>query len=225
MLEWYAANASGAVREPAIFGVRAVVAFLDVSGFTPMTERLSERGPVGAELVCAILSEYFSALLEVVLGWGGDVIKFAGDALLVSFRVGNGCAMREAASTEEARKAERETAERAVACALEVTRVKFERHGVALSLKVRRPWCAGRRSRVQVALGVGDAYMVHVGKDERWEVFLAGTPLHQIAAAEHDAAIGATIVSPELWQVIQGCVHSTEAPAIRWAIALGLPVA
>lgn len=123
-----------AVREAASFGVRSVAAFLDVSGFTPMTERLSERGPAGAELVCAILSEYFSALLEVVHGWGGDVIKFAGDALLVSFRVdGDG-----AAGTDEARRAaDADAARRAIQCALEVAKMRFERHGATLSLKVR----------------------------------------------------------------------------------------
>lgn len=132
-LEWLAARgaSAGPMREAASVAVRTVTAFLDVSGFTPMTERLSERGPAGAEQVCAILSEYFAALLDVVHGWGGDVIKFAGDALLVSFAV-------RTEGTEEARRAaDLEAAQRAVACALAAAKLRFERHDVSLALKVR----------------------------------------------------------------------------------------
>lgn len=142
VVEWLVSRgATGPVREAASFGVRTVVAFLDVSGFTPMTERLSERGPAGAELVCAILSEYFSALLEAVHGWGGDVIKFAGDALLVSFRIEHDGAADAGGSDRTA--AELATAQRALTCSLEAAKMKFERFGVSLSLKVRtqHPLC------------------------------------------------------------------------------------
>ena len=47
--------------------------------------------------------------------------------------------------------------------------------------------------------------MVHVGQGERWEVFLAGSPLAQVSSAEHDAALGTVVVSPELWRVVEKC--------------------
>lgn len=46
--------------------------------------------------------------------------------------------------------------------------------------------------------------MVHVGQGERWEVFLAGAPLEQVSSAEHEAALGTVVVSPELWRVVEG---------------------
>ena len=35
----------------------------------------------------------------------------------------------------------------------------------------------------KVALGVGPFYMVHVGSEDRWEIFIAGPPLLQIGGA------------------------------------------
>lgn len=58
----------------------------------------------------------------------------------------------------------------------------------------------------KVALGIGDALLVHVGQGERWEVLLAGAPLEQVSSAEHEATLGAVVVSPELWRVIEQCV-------------------
>ena len=54
----------------------------DISGFTAITERLAERGPGGAEELQGLLSGAFQPLLELIAGTGGDVLKFAGDALL-----------------------------------------------------------------------------------------------------------------------------------------------
>ncbi|HET9556643.1 MAG TPA: hypothetical protein VFS70_05845, partial [Actinomycetota bacterium] len=54
----------------------------DISGFTAITERLAERGPGGAEELRVLLDGAFQPLLELIAGTGGDVLKFAGDALL-----------------------------------------------------------------------------------------------------------------------------------------------
>ena len=54
----------------------------DISGFTAITERLAAGGPGGAEELRGLLDGAFSPLLELIAGTGGDVLKFAGDALL-----------------------------------------------------------------------------------------------------------------------------------------------
>ena len=67
----------------------AAVLFADVSGFTKLTERLTGQygsdKAIGAEHLTFLLSDYFDHLIEVVLAHGGDVIKFAGDAILILF--------------------------------------------------------------------------------------------------------------------------------------------
>ena len=59
------------------------VCFVDVSGFTALSEALAKQhGPVhGAELLNNYINSYFEKLIDCVLGHGGDVIKFAGDAM------------------------------------------------------------------------------------------------------------------------------------------------
>src|SRR6186713_2049888 len=61
---------------------RAVVLFADISGFTAITERMAAQGPEGVETISQILNDYFSRMMETIQAYGGDVVKFAGDALL-----------------------------------------------------------------------------------------------------------------------------------------------
>ncbi len=71
--------------------------FADVSGFTPLAERLARQGKVGAEELTDILNTVFTDLLEVAARFGGDCLKFGGDALLLLFD-GPGHARRGAAA-------------------------------------------------------------------------------------------------------------------------------
>ncbi|MEN8234757.1 MAG: AAA family ATPase [Actinomycetota bacterium] len=59
--------------------------FVDLSGFTAMSERLARAGEVGAEEVTDIISETFAELLGHAYARGGSLLKFGGDALLILF--------------------------------------------------------------------------------------------------------------------------------------------
>ena len=61
------------------------VLFADISGFTSLTEQLAQKGPAGAEELTTALNNYFGELIEIVNSYGGDILKFAGDALLATF--------------------------------------------------------------------------------------------------------------------------------------------
>jgi class 3 adenylate cyclase/tetratricopeptide (TPR) repeat protein len=61
------------------------VVFVDISGFTTLSERLARRGKVGAEQLTDAIGRSFEHLLAVAYGHGGSLIKFGGDALLVMF--------------------------------------------------------------------------------------------------------------------------------------------
>ncbi len=63
----------------------ATVVFVDVSGFTRLSERLARRGRVGAEVLTDVISGCFSHLLTVAYAEGGGLLKFGGDALLILF--------------------------------------------------------------------------------------------------------------------------------------------
>ena len=57
--------------------------FCDVSGFTKLSEALAQKGPVGAEDLGFYLNRYMERLVRIIARCGGDVFKFAGDAILV----------------------------------------------------------------------------------------------------------------------------------------------
>ena len=56
-----------------------------MSGFTALAERLARAGHSGAEVLVGTISRIFTPLLDVTCSYGGDVLKFGGDALLLFF--------------------------------------------------------------------------------------------------------------------------------------------
>jgi class 3 adenylate cyclase len=86
----------------------------DISGFTALSERLANKGKAGAEEITSLLNACFATLIDAAASFGGEVIKFGGDALLVLFRgdrnerraVDASCAMQQAMlASSEARHA------------------------------------------------------------------------------------------------------------------------
>src|SRR3954452_24019893 len=73
------------------------MAFVDVSGFTAMSERLAPKGRLGAEEVTDVMSATFARLLAVAYELGGGLVKLGGDALLLFFD-GDGHASRACAA-------------------------------------------------------------------------------------------------------------------------------
>ena len=65
--------------------VEGTIAFVDVSGFTKLSERLAKRGKVGAEELTDAIGSCFAHLLAIAYENGGGLIKFGGDALLLLF--------------------------------------------------------------------------------------------------------------------------------------------
>ena len=63
----------------------ATVLFADISGFTPLTEALAQRGAEGPEEMTHLLNAYFSRLIAAIEAEGGEVVKFSGDALTALF--------------------------------------------------------------------------------------------------------------------------------------------
>jgi class 3 adenylate cyclase/tetratricopeptide (TPR) repeat protein len=59
--------------------------FVDISGFTSLTEKLARKGRIGAEELTSVLSSVFSDMLSVAYQRGGSLLKFGGDALLLLF--------------------------------------------------------------------------------------------------------------------------------------------
>jgi hypothetical protein len=65
--------------------------FADVSGFTMLSEKLASKGlevahrynPKGPELLAQAINGYMELLSQKVSQSGGDIFKFAGDAMII----------------------------------------------------------------------------------------------------------------------------------------------
>src|SRR5215212_1272314 len=80
--------------------IEATVVFADISGFTRLSERLARSGREGAEELAETIGGCLSALLAVAHENGGELLKIAGDALLLLFE-GEGHATRASRSAIE----------------------------------------------------------------------------------------------------------------------------
>eukprot|EP00644_Phytophthora_capsici_P003352 jgi/Phyca11/79128/gw1.99.107.1 len=163
---------------PTTHRTNVVSMFADVSGFTAMTESLAARGPVGAEDLAKHLNSYFEQLLRLVSSAGGDVFKFAGDAMLIFW-------------PESKEDTMDSLLRRALQCALRIQSHLHEAElaqGVVLSVKV--------------GVGIGEATIAHLGGESdgataRVEYVAVGPALEQAFNSEHQAEAGDVICSSE----------------------------
>jgi class 3 adenylate cyclase/tetratricopeptide (TPR) repeat protein len=65
--------------------LKGSMVFVDISGFTAMSERLAKHGKLGAEELTAVIAATFHELLAAAYSFGASLLKFGGDALLLFF--------------------------------------------------------------------------------------------------------------------------------------------
>jgi len=80
VIDWLRTTPTATHRE-----IEGTLVFVDISGFTALSERLAKRGKVGAELMRDTLDGVFTALLDEAYDWGAGLLKWGGDALLLMF--------------------------------------------------------------------------------------------------------------------------------------------
>jgi class 3 adenylate cyclase/tetratricopeptide (TPR) repeat protein len=80
VVDWLRTSQEAKRRE-----LEGTLAFVDISGFTAMSERLAQKGKLGAEEVTDVMNLTFSRLLDIAYAVGGGLLKFGGDALLLFF--------------------------------------------------------------------------------------------------------------------------------------------
>jgi class 3 adenylate cyclase/tetratricopeptide (TPR) repeat protein len=79
-LEWLATGPDERHR-----AVDGSVVFVDISGFTKLSEKLARFGRVGAEEMADSINRCFAELLAIAYEGNGSLLKFGGDALLLLF--------------------------------------------------------------------------------------------------------------------------------------------
>lgn len=150
--------------------VDATLCFVDISGFTNLSERLARRGRIGAEELTEVLNRVFSEMLELAYDRGGALLKFGGDALLILFD-GSDHPMQAACAAIEMRAALRAAAE--------------------------IPTSVGRvRLRMSVGLHSGSVHLFRVGSLHH-ELVVTGPAATRTTQLESAASPGEILVGAE----------------------------
>jgi class 3 adenylate cyclase/tetratricopeptide (TPR) repeat protein len=151
--------------------MEAAVMFADISGFMGLTRELARQGPEGAERLSTILGGYLGRLQELIAAHGGDVVTYAGDALL-------GCWPDH----------DRDYGARLAAqCALTVGE---ELNGFQATADVRLS--------IKCSVGAGPLSALDLGGlGGGWVALVDGAAVRQLAPCNAAARAGEVVVSPE----------------------------
>ncbi len=180
------ATDSTPISTPLATSFPAAVLFADISGFTLLTERLAAQGPAGAEELTRLLNTYFSQLIDLIIVHGGDVVKFAGDALLALWPIHPN-------QTSELPEDLGTATHRAVQCASAIQK----------QLQGYRPG-VGIRLSLKLSIGTGQILAMHLGGIlQRWEFLVTGKPLTQVSIAGKYALTGDVVLAHEAWALVQ----------------------
>ena len=193
------------IDAPLASDFQAIVMFADISGFTALTERLAEKGAAGVESLARILNDYFGQLIDLVYEYGGDVVKFAGDAAIAVWPIAPDVNAETNAGTTNlvSDESRRKWALQAAACALRIKEIllNYQAEGSTLYLKF--------------SLGAGRVWESHIGgMFNRWELVLVGKPLVEISIANDLARAGDIIVGPSAWELIRDDCEAEEMQLI-----------
>jgi class 3 adenylate cyclase len=149
------------------------VLVVDISGYTPLAERLCAADRHGAETLGSILDNGFNGYLRAVRDAGGEIACFAGDAFIAYWAADDGDVQA--------------VLIRALTCA-ERLHSMFG-HDAPPGKPSQPP--------VHIGAGAGQMWMARLGIADRVKVLLAGPSVHQACAALSRAQAGHTEVAPE----------------------------
>ena len=162
-VEWDLTSAGKLWRE-----LEASLCFVDISGFTALSERLARRGRVGTEQLTEVLHHVFARMLAIAAEQGGSLLKFGGDALLLLFPGADHqlCAVRSAVAMR-----------------------------AALRDAQKAPLAAGRLNlRMSVGIHSGTVNLFMVGASHR-ELLISGPAASATVKMEQTAEAGEIVVS------------------------------
>lgn len=161
----------------------AVGMFLDLSGFSSLTDALAKQGQHGAETLVGLMRNVFDPLVASVFEYGGRIVGFAGDSVLAVFPV-------------EAN--EHATAMNALASAWWI-----QKHLAARSVQ-KTPYGSFTFS-AKIGLALGDVSWGILTSADRDQAtyYVRGPAVDDSAHAEHLARAGETYLSRSLTHVLQ----------------------
>ncbi|GAM22380.1 hypothetical protein SAMD00019534_055550 [Acytostelium subglobosum LB1] len=172
------------IQPPHIENYSSCVLFADISGFTALTERLGNHGQEGVELLTKNLNLFFDMLIKIVKSYGGDIVKFAGDAVLTHWPTYGELTNR---------------VRIACACALSLQR------------KLHNFPVPGGFLTLHIGVGCGKVSGLYVGgESSKVEFLIAGEALVQATLCEKEADAGEIYISQSCLDYVKQFANVTQ---------------
>ncbi|XP_076219587.1 adenylate cyclase type 10-like [Aptenodytes patagonicus] len=166
--------------------------------FTALTEKFIQRSGAdrGTDELAQTLNYYLCDILEEMLIFGGDILKFAGDAVLVLWRTGP----QELAKT--------------ISLVLQCSWQIQKKCG-------SRDTHVGQKVQLKIGISAGSMSLLTVGDKRRQYFLICGQALGEVCEAEQLANAGEVILSATSWELCEQHRLRTKRLAGKRAVKLG----
>ena len=158
----------------------AVGMFLDLSGFSAMTDTLMQHGQHGAEVLASLMHGVFNPLVESIFEYGGKIVSFAGDGIMALYPVNDDADMKS-------------TALRALASAWVIQQRLMENPD-------RRTVYGKFTFSAKIGLAAGSVSwkILRSSEEDRATYYFRGSAVDDAASAEHQANAGEIILTEDI---------------------------
>ena len=147
--------------------------FIDISGFTAMTQSLMKNGKEGAEILTSVINDVFTPSIDAIYDFGGFISTFAGDAFTAVFP--------------------REH-ELALSSAIAINKI-FENIGT------RETKFGNYELSVKVGLSVGTVNWGIISGEHLYSYYIRGEAIDAASKSEHHCQTGEIIADSEFYKL------------------------
>ncbi|MCP4404333.1 MAG: adenylate/guanylate cyclase domain-containing protein, partial [bacterium] len=177
----------------------ALTMFVDVSGFTSLTQALMQGGPEGAEILATILNGIFDLMVNAVYKRGGFIPMFAGDAFTAIFPLQPDVMPEDTLVLQ------------GLACAEQIQAI-FRRQGTQTTQ-------LGQFTlQARVGLSRGEVQWGIAGKTQKL-YFFRGDAIDACAASEQHAGQGEIVFDDHLAHLVASINDGPRTPERAWPLA------
>ena len=212
--------------EPFSYSLNGVCLLVDISGFTRLSEGYCAKGRDGIYELRRTTNEYMGRLVDIIYGYDGDIIKFAGDAMICLFH-----AKSDLNEFNRARRASTLGLDQRRGSALGLSpeqlqqlqtqqdpslsrlsdSTSYQPPSVSVDQVLQAVKCAAALREVQalyltvhVAISCGEiCFGILGGYKNRWECLISGSCLHQLSSCLDDAPSTEAALTPECFEVLR----------------------
>ena len=173
----------------------AVGLFLDLSGFSTMTDTLMQHGQHGAEVLAGLMHGVFDPLVESIFNYGGKIVSFAGDGIMALYPIESDA---------------KSMALSALASAWEIQQRLGENPG--------RQTVYGKFTfSVKIGLAVGGVTWGILRSDDHKDAtyYFRGAAVEESANAEHHASAGEIVITGEMNELLRDAIRTRSLGSFR----------